>query len=241
MLICEEEIEKCNEERRIQKAEFEQEVAKLEEARFEPWFKPPAKKFFERLFGRRSTELRAGGLDRLNSRARREHWEDSPDILQLLQKCGRDKPCPEKSICYENYCIPPHDDHAFVTRVKKRMDEALKQEKIEIEERRIEEEERRRAQINQIWGRVGDTVATRRGFNRIDSGIYRSPTSSGPIWNPSYSFNPSTTSSISSIDEETAANLETWLLCEEQLEECKKLKNAEKTEFDRILLNLKNY
>ena len=38
LLICEEEKEKCNEERRIQKHEFEQEVAKLEEARFNPWF-----------------------------------------------------------------------------------------------------------------------------------------------------------------------------------------------------------
>ena len=83
---------------------------------------------------------------------------------------GGNKPCPEKSVCYENYCIPPsdHDDHAFVRQFKKRIDEALKQEKIKMEERR-------RAQINQIWSRAGDTVATRRGFNSIDSGIYRSP------------------------------------------------------------------
>jgi hypothetical protein len=58
-----------------------------------------------------------------------------------------------------------------------------------------------------------------------------------------YSFNSSRTSSISSaetIDEETAANLERWLSCEEKLDDCKKLKQKEKAKFDDILQKLKN-
>ena len=267
LLICEEEIEKCNEERRIQKHEFEQEVAKLEEARFDNWFLDQkhvpflsrvSKSGYAPLHDKSCRCRSCREAPHAGAHELARPWWEGPDVLLLLQKCEDKNECPGKFKCYENYCIPPPTESSpteYLVRFKNRIDKALGEaleEKEEIQSNRNEMEKRknrihrqmqkkiREEEIKRLFLRAGGDFPNRSASGQI---------SAGPMtlsrFDPRYpySFNSSRTSSISSaetIDEETAANLERWLSCEEKLDDCKKLKQKEKAKFDDILRKLKN-